>query len=56
MLDFASVLQQMAPPPFHWGVFAIGVGLAMTALVLGLSRLEHGSGTAQSKAPVSTDG
>jgi hypothetical protein len=56
MLDFASVLQQMAPPPFHWGVFAIGVGLAMTALVLGLSRLEHGSGTAQSKAAVSTDG
>jgi len=41
VIDFASVLRQMAPPPFHWGVFAIGVGLAVTALVLGVSRLEQ---------------
>ena len=39
VLDFASVLRQTVPPPFHWGVFAIGVGLAMTALALGVSRL-----------------
>ena len=47
VLDFASVLRQMVPPPFHWGVFATGVGLAMTALALGVSRLEHGSGSVQ---------
>jgi len=39
VLDFASVLRQMVPAPFHWGMFAIGVGLAMTALVLGVARL-----------------
>jgi hypothetical protein len=47
MIDVASVLRQAAPPPFHWGVFAIGVGLAVTALALGVSRLEHGSLPAQ---------
>ena len=45
VLDFASVLSQMVPPPFHWGVFGSGVGLALTALVLGVSQLEHGFGT-----------
>ena len=40
MIDVASVLRQTAPPPFHWGVFAIGVGLTVTALALGVSRLE----------------
>jgi hypothetical protein len=44
VIDFTSVLRQTVPPPFHWGVFAIGVGLAVIALVLGVSRLEHGSG------------
>jgi hypothetical protein len=44
VLDFSSVLRQMMPPPFHWGVFSAGVGLAMTALVLGVSQLEHRSG------------
>jgi hypothetical protein len=39
VIDFASVLRQVAPPPFHWGVFALGIGLAMTALVIGVSRL-----------------
>jgi hypothetical protein len=40
VIDFASVLRQMVPPPFHWGVFATGVGLAVAALVLGVSRLD----------------
>jgi hypothetical protein len=39
VVDFASVLRQMVPPPFHWGLFAIGLGVAITALVLGVSRL-----------------
>jgi hypothetical protein len=41
MLDFAIVLQQMKPPPFHWEVFAIGIGLGVIALGLGVARLEH---------------
>jgi hypothetical protein len=40
VLDFRSVLQQKMPAPFHWDVFAIGFGLAVTALVLGVSRLK----------------
>jgi hypothetical protein len=54
MLDFASVLHQMKPPPFRWGVFAIGVGLAVTALILGVSRLEHVVAGSVSKAPPQT--
>ena len=42
VLDFASVLRQMDPVPFRWGVFATGGGLAVVAFVLGVSRLEHG--------------
>jgi hypothetical protein len=56
VLDFASVLRQMMPPPFHWGVFTIGVGLAMTAFVLGVSRLEHGSDAAHGNAAASAHG
>jgi hypothetical protein len=41
VIDFASVVRQEVPPPFHWGVFAIGVALAATALVLGVSRLDQ---------------
>jgi hypothetical protein len=41
MIDFAGVLRQMMPPPFHWGVFALGLGVAMTALVIGVVRLQH---------------
>jgi hypothetical protein len=44
VLDFTSVLRQTMPPPFHWGMFTIGVGLALTALALGVSRLTHNSG------------
>jgi hypothetical protein len=40
VLDSASVLRSAFPPPFHWGVFAIGVGLGMTALLMGISRLD----------------
>jgi hypothetical protein len=40
MIDFDSVLRQMAPPPFRWGLFATGLGLSLTALVLGISRLK----------------
>ena len=39
MVDFAAVVRQELPPPFRWGMFASGVALATTALVLGLSRL-----------------
>jgi hypothetical protein len=41
MIDFAGVLRQMMPPPFHWGVFALGLGVAMTALAIGVVRLQH---------------
>jgi hypothetical protein len=40
MIDFAGVLQQMQPKPFHWEVFATGVGLAIVAVALGVSRLQ----------------
>ena len=38
VIDFASVLKQTMPRPFHWGMFALGLGLAMTALGLGVSQ------------------
>ena len=56
VIDFASVLRQTVPPPFHWGVFATGVGLAIAALVLGVSRLEHGSGPPQHSVALSSHG
>jgi hypothetical protein len=40
MIDFASVLRQMVPPPFRWDVFIFGLGLSLTSLVLGISRLK----------------
>jgi hypothetical protein len=43
MLDFATVLNHIEPPPFHWGIFATGFGLAVTGLVLSLSRLQPDS-------------
>jgi hypothetical protein len=46
MVDFAGVLRQMAPPPFRWGVFAMGLGLGTTSLVIGVLRLGHRSGPA----------
>jgi hypothetical protein len=42
MLDFATVLRQMNPSPFHWEVFAVGFGLGVIALAIGISRLERG--------------
>jgi hypothetical protein len=39
MLDFASVLQPSTPPPFRWGLFALGTGLAIAALVRNVSQL-----------------
>jgi hypothetical protein len=47
VLDSARVLRQSVPPPFHWGVFTIGIGLALIAVVIGVSRLEHRSRSAQ---------
>jgi hypothetical protein len=38
MLDFQVVLRQTEPPPFRWGMFETGVGLAVAALVLALRR------------------
>lgn len=35
-LDYRSVLEQMEPRPFRWGLFASGVGFAAIALVLGV--------------------
>jgi len=37
--DFATVLRQENPSPFHWGVFGLGVGLAAVASALGVRRL-----------------
>jgi hypothetical protein len=44
IIDFASVVRQMMPPPFHWGVFSAGLGLALSALGIGVSRLRQPSG------------
>ena len=55
MIDFASVLRQMMPPPFHWGVFAMGLGLAMTALVIGVLRLGHRAGPGRRNSVPITD-
>jgi hypothetical protein len=41
VLDFNSVLNQTMPRPFHWGVFGGGFGLALTAVALGVRRLER---------------
>jgi hypothetical protein len=38
MLDYQVVVRQMEPPPFRWGLFGTGVGLAVAALVLALRR------------------
>ena len=38
MLDFQVVVRQMPPPPFRWGLFETGVGLAVAAVVLALRR------------------
>jgi hypothetical protein len=29
----------MKPPPFRWGLFAMGVGVTLVALARGMSRL-----------------
>jgi hypothetical protein len=36
MLDFRLVLGQTEPPPFRWGLFGTGVGIAVAGLVLAL--------------------
>jgi hypothetical protein len=41
--DYETVLRQAEPPPFHWGVFGVGVGLAMIAVAVGVSRLKSSS-------------
>jgi hypothetical protein len=38
MLDFQVVVRQMEPPPFRWGLFGTGVGLAVVAVVLALRK------------------
>jgi hypothetical protein len=38
MLDFQVVVRQMEPAPFRWGLFGMGVGLAVVAVVLALRR------------------
>jgi len=52
VIDFASVLRQVVPSPFHWGLFASGVGFAVIALVLGISQLDPGSGSTRGNATV----
>lgn len=42
-IDFDSVRRQVMPAPFHWSMFAVGVGLGIAALVLGVSRLKRAS-------------
>ena len=39
--DFAAVLRQEKPSAFHWGTFALGVGLAAIASGLGVWRLNR---------------
>jgi hypothetical protein len=41
MLDFQVVLRQMRPPPFRWGVYTVGLGLAVMAVTAGVIRLER---------------
>jgi hypothetical protein len=43
-LDFQSVLRQMEPPPFRWGLFGAGVALAVAALVPAVRRKASVSG------------
>jgi hypothetical protein len=43
-LDFQSVLRQMEPPPFRWGLFGAGVALAVAALVPPVRRKSSVSG------------
>lgn len=43
VIDFSSVVRQRVPPPFHWRVFAIGLGVAITAVAIGVARLKHPS-------------
>jgi hypothetical protein len=38
MLDSQVVVRQMEPPPFRWGLFGMGVAVAVVALVLALHR------------------
>jgi len=45
MLDFRAVLAQVAPPPFRWWLFAIGVICGVIALAGGVSRLPTGTAT-----------
>lgn len=40
-IDFQAAVRQMKPPPYHWGLFATGLGLSFTASVWGISRLEY---------------
>lgn len=54
MLDFASVLQQMKPGLFHWEVFAIGMGLAIVAVAVGVLRLERGTDADSQHASIRT--
>ena len=46
VIDFESVLRQVMPPPFHWGLFAVGFGFGLAALGLGLTNM---SGSVQSR-------
>jgi len=54
MLDFANILRQMNPSPFHWEVFAVGIGLGVIALALGVARLEHETNTHRPHQPIRT--
>jgi len=54
MLDFAGILRQMKPSPFHWEVFAVGIGLGVMALGLGIARLEHESHAHRPHQPIRT--
>ena len=38
VLDSPIALRQLEPPPFRWGLFGTGVGLAVAALVLALRK------------------
>ena len=46
VIDFNSIVQQQTPPPFRWGLFASGLGLAVAGFGLAVSKLTRVAGPA----------
>lgn len=39
-IDFSAALQATGPAPFRWGLFGLGIGLGVAALLIGIRQLE----------------